>query len=91
MMAALQEGVSMAISKTVNMPNSATKEDVLAAYVLAWDLGVKALAVFRDGSKGVQVVSTGTGEAKAQDEVQALPTTAPRAYVAPNSGVPSAA
>ena len=78
MMAALQEGVSMAISKTVNMPNSATKEDVLAAYVLAWDLGVKALAVFRDGSKGVQVVSTGAGENKAGGEAHDLPTTAPR-------------
>ncbi len=79
MMAALQEGVSMAISKTVNMPNSATKEDVLAAYVLAWDLGVKALAVFRDGSKGVQVVSTGTGEAKAGGEAHDPPTALPRA------------
>ena len=79
MMAALQEGVSMAISKTVNMPNSATKEDVLAAYVLAWDLGVKALAVFRDGSKGVQVVSTGTGEAKVGGEAHDPPTALPRA------------
>ena len=73
MMAALQEGVSMAISKTVNMPNSATKKDMLDAYVEAWNLGVKALAVFRDGSKGVQVVSTGQGEDKAQDKAQALP------------------
>ena len=79
MMAALQEGVSMAISKTVNMPNSATKEDVLAAYVLAWDLGVKALAVFRDGSKGVQVVSTGTGEAKVGGLAPDPPTALPRA------------
>lgn len=76
MMAALQEGVSMAISKTVNMPNSATREDVLSAYTLAWDLGVKALAVFRDGSKGVQVVSTGTGGDKAETDP---PTLAPRA------------
>ncbi len=79
MMAALQEGVSMAISKTVNMPNSATKEDVLAAYVLAWDLGVKALAVFRDGSKGVQVVSTGAGGAKVGGEAHDPPTPLPRA------------
>jgi ribonucleoside-diphosphate reductase alpha chain len=81
MMAALQEGVSMAISKTVNMPNSATREDVLSAYTLAWDLGVKALAVFRDGSKGVQVVSTGTGGDKTEAENMAHdpPTLAPRA------------
>ncbi|PPB81676.1 ribonucleoside-diphosphate reductase class II [Albidovulum inexpectatum] len=51
MMAAAQSFISGAISKTINMPNSATIEDVLAAYELSWQLGVKANALYRDGSK----------------------------------------
>ncbi len=51
MMAAAQSFISGAISKTINMPNSATIEDCLAAYELSWSLGVKANALYRDGSK----------------------------------------
>ncbi|MCT8329159.1 vitamin B12-dependent ribonucleotide reductase [Albidovulum sediminis] len=51
MMAAAQSFISGAISKTINMPNSATIEDVLAAYELSWSLGIKANALYRDGSK----------------------------------------
>ncbi len=51
MMAAAQPFVSGAISKTINMPNSATIEDCLAAYTLSWKLGLKANALYRDGSK----------------------------------------
>ena len=51
MMAAAQSFISGAISKTINMPNSATIEDVLAAYELSWSLGIKANAIYRDGSK----------------------------------------
>jgi ribonucleoside-diphosphate reductase alpha chain len=51
MMAAAQGFVSGAISKTINMPNGATIEDVKAAYDLSWSLGVKANALYRDGSK----------------------------------------
>ncbi|WP_411957659.1 vitamin B12-dependent ribonucleotide reductase [Paracoccus homiensis] len=51
MMAAAQSFVSGAISKTINMPNSATIEDALAAYELSWSLGIKANALYRDGSK----------------------------------------
>ncbi|MCV2864689.1 vitamin B12-dependent ribonucleotide reductase [Defluviimonas sp. WL0075] len=51
MMAAAQSFISGAISKTINMPNSATIEDVLAAYELSWSLGLKANAIYRDGSK----------------------------------------
>jgi ribonucleoside-diphosphate reductase alpha chain len=51
MMAAAQPFISGAISKTINMPNSATIEDVKAAYDLSWSLGTKANALYRDGSK----------------------------------------
>ncbi|SDF90308.1 ribonucleoside-diphosphate reductase class II [Celeribacter baekdonensis] len=51
MMAAAQSFISGAISKTINMPNDATIEDCLASYELSWSLGVKANALYRDGSK----------------------------------------
>jgi ribonucleoside-diphosphate reductase alpha chain len=51
MMAAAQSFISGAISKTINMPNSATIEDTLRAYELSWSLGIKANALYRDGSK----------------------------------------
>ncbi|MAB07771.1 MAG: ribonucleoside-diphosphate reductase, adenosylcobalamin-dependent [Rhodobacteraceae bacterium] len=51
MMAAAQSFISGAISKTINMPNAATVEDCQAAYELSWSLGVKANALYRDGSK----------------------------------------
>jgi ribonucleoside-diphosphate reductase alpha chain len=51
MMAAAQSFISGAISKTINMPNSATVEDCKQAYLLSWRLGVKANALYRDGSK----------------------------------------
>ncbi|WP_413582150.1 vitamin B12-dependent ribonucleotide reductase [Bdellovibrio sp. HCB288] len=51
MMAAVQPFISGAISKTVNLPNSATERDIGEIYQLAWELGVKAVAVYRDGSK----------------------------------------
>lgn len=54
MMAAVQPFISGAISKTVNLPNSATREDISRIYILAWKLGIKAVAVYRDGSKQSQ-------------------------------------
>ncbi len=51
MMAAAQSFISGAISKTINMPNAASIEDTLAAYELSWSLGIKANALYRDGSK----------------------------------------
>ncbi len=58
MMAAAQSFISGAISKTINMPNDATIEDCLEAYVLSWKLGVKANALYRDGSKLSQPLAT---------------------------------
>jgi ribonucleoside-diphosphate reductase alpha chain len=58
MMGAVQPFISGAISKTVNMPESATVEDIADAYLQAWHEGVKALAIYRDGSKTAQALRT---------------------------------
>ena len=58
MMGAVQPFISGAISKTVNMPAESTVEDIYDAYVDAWRLGVKALAIYRDGSKTAQALRT---------------------------------
>ena len=51
MMAAAQPFLSGAISKTVNMPENATVDDIMNTYVEGWRLGLKAIAIYRDGSK----------------------------------------
>jgi ribonucleoside-diphosphate reductase alpha chain len=58
MMGAIQPFLSGAISKTVNMPQTATIEDIADAYIQAWRLGIKALAIYRDGSKTAQALRT---------------------------------
>ena len=65
MMGAVQPFISGAISKTVNLPESATVEDIADAYTQAWHLGVKALAIYRDGSKTAQALRTDAQKAKA--------------------------
>ncbi|MCL4511346.1 MAG: vitamin B12-dependent ribonucleotide reductase [Bacteroidetes bacterium] len=64
MMAAVQPFLSGAISKTVNLPTEATVEDIEQAYIEAWKLGLKAVAVYRDGSKRTQPLSTKKDEGK---------------------------
>ena len=68
MMAAVQPFLSGAISKTVNMPTDATPEDIQQAYVEGWRLGLKAIAVYRDGCKRSQPLSTSKEEAKGAAE-----------------------
>jgi ribonucleoside-diphosphate reductase alpha chain len=68
MMAAAQPFVAGAISKTVNMPKESTPEDVADAYMEGWRLGLKALAIYRDGSKEVQPLSTKTKAGKAAEK-----------------------
>jgi ribonucleoside-diphosphate reductase alpha chain len=58
MMAAVQPFLSGAISKTVNVPNDATPEDIEQIYMQAWKRGLKAIAIYRDGSKRTQPLST---------------------------------
>jgi ribonucleoside-diphosphate reductase alpha chain len=64
MMAAVQPFISGAISKTINMPNEATVEEIANAYVEAWKQGIKAVAIYRDGSKQNQVLTTKREAAK---------------------------
>ncbi len=73
MMAAAQPFISGAISKTVNMPRDCTPEDVADAYTEGWRRGLKALAIYRDGSKEIQPLST---QKKAEKEAEKL--SAPR-------------
>lgn len=58
MMAAAQPFLSGAISKTVNMPNDVTEKDIADAYFWGWELGLKAIAIYRDGSKQSQPLNT---------------------------------
>jgi ribonucleoside-diphosphate reductase alpha chain len=58
MMGAVQPFISGSISKTANLPQNATVEDIADAYIQAWKLGIKALAIYRDGSKTAQALRT---------------------------------
>jgi ribonucleoside-diphosphate reductase alpha chain len=74
MMAAVQPFISGAISKTINMSKDSTTEDIAAAYMKGWKLGLKAVAIYRDGSKRLQPVSTKKHKgAKAKAPNQARP------------------
>ncbi|MDP4594918.1 MAG: hypothetical protein NWT00_10235, partial [Beijerinckiaceae bacterium] len=74
MLAAAQPFITGAISKTINMPNKATVEDCKDAYMLSWRLGLKANALYRDGSKlsqplNSQLISDDEDE---EDEIEAI-------------------
>ena len=71
MMAAVQPFISGAISKTVNMPESATIEDVEKIYFEGWKLGLKALAIYRDNCKVGQPLSGGKGKNEGKADVKA--------------------
>ena len=73
MMGAVQPFISGAISKTINMPAEATVDEVAEAYVTAWKLGLKSVAIYRDGSKRVQPLNTGRKDIeKAVEAVAAI-------------------
>ena len=71
MMAAAQPFLSGAISKTVNLPETASKGDIADAYSDGWKKGLKALAIYRDGSKTAQALKTDAGEKKSQPAEEA--------------------
>jgi ribonucleoside-diphosphate reductase alpha chain len=72
MMAAVQPFLSGAISKTINMPKEAVVEDIIQAYTDGWKMGLKAVAIYRDGSKRTQPLNTsrsGISEGEAKSSV----------------------
>jgi ribonucleoside-diphosphate reductase alpha chain len=71
MMGAVQPFISGAISKTVNLPETATVDDIADAYLQAWHMGVKALAIYRDGSKTAQALRTEAQKTKDQPATSA--------------------
>ncbi len=77
MMGAVQPFISGAISKTINMPTDATVDDITHAYTESWKLGLKAVAIYRDGSKRTQPLNT----AKDADEKKASPVESKEARV----------
>jgi len=79
MMAAVQPFISGAISKTINMPEECTAEDIMDAYIESWKLGIKAVAIYRDGSKRIQPLSSGTSKGeKKMTALAATPAPAPQ-------------
>jgi len=62
MQAAFQKYVDNSISKTINLPNSATKEDVANSFISAWKNGCKSCTVYRDGSRNIQILNVGNGD-----------------------------
>jgi ribonucleoside-diphosphate reductase alpha chain len=84
-MAAAQPFISGAISKTINMPGSATVEDCKSAYLLSWKLALKAIALYRDGSKLSQPLAAqylGEDDADAAEEIAAQPAAARASMIA---------
>ena len=67
MLAATQPFISGAISKTINMPNEVTVGDVADAYMMSWELGLKAMALYRDGSKASQPLSVSSDDGDSEE------------------------
>ncbi len=70
MMAAAQPFISGAISKTINMPNEVTPDDIQDAYKVSWDLGLKSMALYRDGSKASQPLSSSSDDGASDEETE---------------------
>src|SRR5688500_9110418 len=71
MMGAAQPFLSGAISKTVNLPNEATLEDISEIYMEGWKLGLKAVALYRDGSKSSQPLNSSDKDKEKEEKVEA--------------------
>jgi len=87
MMAAAQPFISGAISKTVNLPENASVEDIMEAYIQSWKLGIKAVAIYRDGCKKSQPLSAAGTKTAQAGNVPALPVPEPEDMNAPPRAV----
>jgi ribonucleoside-diphosphate reductase alpha chain len=72
MMAAVQPFISGAISKTINMPEESTVDDIMNAYIESWRLGLKAVAIYRDNSKRAQPLSSGSAKGEKKGTAMAV-------------------
>jgi len=79
MLGAAQPFISGAISKTINMPENSTSEDIMQAYVEGWQMGLKAVAIYRDNCKRSQPLSTKKGESQSEKAQATVPMTERRA------------
>ncbi|MEK6700945.1 MAG: adenosylcobalamin-dependent ribonucleoside-diphosphate reductase, partial [Planctomycetota bacterium] len=89
MMAAAQPFISGAISKTINLPNSASVEEIASCYTMSWELGLKANALYRDGCKLSQPLSSTSDQEKSKEGEKSP--SGPTSEIKPASSSPAAA
>ncbi|MFH0920281.1 MAG: vitamin B12-dependent ribonucleotide reductase [Fibrobacterota bacterium] len=81
MMAAVQPFISGAISKTVNMPSEITPDEIMQTFIEAWQMGLKSITIYRDGSKRTQPLTTSLDEkGKVKEAFKSAPGAAPKPY-----------